>query len=107
MRHGGQTADFLILRMFLARVEGSVIATRKHPSLNGWRLLICQPVSGAGDPEGPPQVAIDPHGAALHERVVISSDGLAARKAVGDDRSPARWMVIAIVDEANPSECAT
>jgi len=62
--------------------------------------LICQPISAAGDPEGVPQVAIDPHGAGLHQRVVISSDGMAARKAVGDDRSPARWMVIGIVDEA-------
>jgi len=31
--------------------------------------------------------------------VIISSDGLATRKAVGDDHSPARWMIIAIVDE--------
>jgi len=93
--------------MFLARVEGSVIATRKHPSLNGWRLIICQPISGAGEPEGSPQVAIDPHGAALHQRVIISSDGLAARKAVGDDRSPARWMIVAIVDEPNSAERVT
>jgi microcompartment protein CcmK/EutM len=85
--------------MLLARVEGNVTATRKHPSLNGWRLIICQPISAAGKPEGVPQVAIDPHGAGLHQRVVISSDGLAARKAVGDDKSPARWMIVGLVDE--------
>ncbi|PWU21368.1 MAG: ethanolamine utilization protein EutN [Verrucomicrobia bacterium] len=86
--------------MFLARVEGNVVATRKHRSMEGWRLLICQPINGAGQPEGSPQVAIDPHGAALHQRVVISSDGAATRKAVGDERSPARWMVVGVVDEA-------
>jgi microcompartment protein CcmK/EutM len=85
--------------MFLARVEGNLTATRKHPSFAGWRLIICQPISKDGVPEGVPQVAIDPHGAAMHERVIISSDGLAARKAVGDDKSPARWMIIGIVDE--------
>ncbi len=85
--------------MFLARVEGNVVATRKHPSLQGWRLLICQPINRAGDPEGVPQVALDAHGAGMHQRVLISSDGLAARKAVGDDLSPARWTVIAVVDE--------
>ena len=85
--------------MLLARVEGSVIATRKHPSFNGWRLVICQPVNITGEPEGTPQVAIDPHGAGLHQRVVISSDGLATRNAVGDDKSPARWMIVGIVDE--------
>jgi len=85
--------------MLLARVEGNVVATRKHPSLDGWRLVVCQPISQAGDPEGSPQVAIDAHGAGLHQRVIISSDGAAARKAVGDEKSPARWMVIAVVDE--------
>lgn len=85
--------------MLLARVEGNVVATRKHPSLEGWRLLICQPINQAGEPQGAPQVAIDPHGAGLHQRVIISSDGLAARKLVGDDKSPARWTVIAVVDE--------
>ena len=85
--------------MLLARVEGNVVATRKHPSLQGWRLIICQPIGAAGEPEGAPQVAIDPHGAGMHQRVVISSDGLAARKAVGDDKSPVRWMITGIVDE--------
>jgi microcompartment protein CcmK/EutM len=84
--------------MILARVEGNVVASRKHPSFDGWRLVICQPINRAGEPEGSPQVAIDAHGAGLHERVVISSDGAAARIAVGDPRSPARWMVIGVVD---------
>jgi microcompartment protein CcmK/EutM len=87
--------------MLLARVEGTVVATRKHPSFAGWRLVICQPIGQAGDAEGAPQVAIDAHGAGMHQRVVISSDGAAARKAVGDEQSPARWMVIGIVDECS------
>ena len=55
-----------------------------------------------GQPEGAPQVAIDAHGAGMHQRVVISSDGSAARKAVGNEKSPARWMVLGIVDEKEP-----
>ncbi len=86
--------------MYLARVEGSVIATRKHPSLHGRRLVICQPIDVDGGPEGAPQIALDAHGAGMHQRVIISSDGAAARLAVGDPHSPARWMVIGIVDEA-------
>ncbi|MCU0771826.1 MAG: EutN/CcmL family microcompartment protein [Verrucomicrobia bacterium] len=88
--------------MLLARVEGNIVATRKHPSLEGWRLVLCQPISAQGEPEGTPQVAIDVHGAGLHQQVVISSDGLSARKAVGDTRSPVRWMVIGVVDEHEP-----
>ena len=85
--------------MFLARVEGNVVATRKHPSFDGWRLVICQPIDQAGAPEGAPQVAIDPQGAGMHQKVVISSDGMAARKTVHDEKSPARWMIVGIVDE--------
>lgn len=87
--------------MYLARVEGSVIATRKHASFNGWRLLICQPISLAGEPEGAPQVALDPVGAGMHQRVIISSDGAAARQTVRDNRSPARWLVVGVVDESS------
>jgi microcompartment protein CcmK/EutM len=88
--------------MLLARIEGNLVATRKHASLEGWRLLICQPINRAGDPEGAPQVAIDAHGAGMHQRVIISSDGSAARVAVGHERSPVRWMIIGIVDEKEP-----
>ena len=85
--------------MLLARIEGNVTSTRKHPSVLGWRILICQPVDGAGAPIGAPRAAIDPHGAALHQTVIVSSDGSAARQAVGDPMSPVRDMVVAIVDK--------
>ena len=64
--------------------------------------MICQPINNEGEPEGAPQVAIDSHGAGMHQRVVISSDGSAARKVVGDEKSPARWLVIGVVDEKEP-----
>src|SRR4051794_14911946 len=92
-------SSFFIFPMLLARVEGNVVATRKHPSLDGWRLVICQPINLTGSPEGAPQVAIDAHGAGMHEQVIISSDGSAARQAVGNEKSPVRWMIIGIVDE--------
>ncbi|HXJ57600.1 MAG TPA: EutN/CcmL family microcompartment protein [Candidatus Dormibacteraeota bacterium] len=92
--------------MFLARVEGNVVATRKHDSLEGWRLVICQPINAAGQAEGVPQVAIDAHGAGLHQCVIISSDGAAARAAVQDPRSPVRWLVLGVVDEKQPGVLA-
>src|SRR2546427_124553 len=45
--------------MLLARVEGNVVATRKHPSLTGWRLLVCQPINPTGEPEGALPIARD------------------------------------------------
>ncbi len=88
--------------MLLARVEGNVVATRKHRSLEGWRLVLCQLINPAGQPEGTPQVAIDAHGAGMHQQVILSSDGLAARAAVKDPKSPVRWMVIGVVDDKEP-----
>ena len=85
--------------MRLARVEGNVVATRKHPSLEGWRLIVCQPINLEGEDAGTPIIAIDPHGAGMHQHVIVSSDGLAARRAVGANRSPVRMMISGIIDE--------
>ncbi|MBT5708565.1 MAG: EutN/CcmL family microcompartment protein [Verrucomicrobia bacterium] len=85
--------------MLLARVEGSLVATRKHESLTGWRLIICQPLDSDGVAEGTPVVAIDPLGAGMHQKVIVSSDGMASRNAVGDPKSPVRMMISGIVDE--------
>lgn len=105
MRYGGQSKNLLRhKKMQYARVEGSVTATRKHPSFEGWRLVICQPLNGEGIADGVPVVAIDSHGAGMHQKVIITSDGLAARKAVKDNFSPARMMVIGVVDEPEGSE---
>lgn len=92
--------------MLMARVEGSMIATRKHPSLQGWRMLICQPLDAEGRAEGTPVVAIDPLGAGMHQRVIVSSDGSAARSAVLDERSPVRQIIVAIVDESETEVAA-
>ncbi len=85
--------------MFLARVEGNVVATRKHKSLRGRRLILCQPMNAAGDAEGVPIIAVDPWGAGLRQKVIVSSDGAAAKKAVNDPKSPARMMIAGIVDQ--------
>jgi microcompartment protein CcmK/EutM len=35
----------------------------------------------------------------MGDRVIISSDGQASRRAVGDEKSPVRWLVTGIVDK--------
>jgi ethanolamine utilization protein EutN len=80
--------------MRLATIHGYVTSTMKHKSLEGWRLLIAVPES----PDLAPQIVLDPLGAAIGQRVMISSDGSEARKIVKDERSPARWTVMGIID---------
>ena len=80
-------------------VIGHATATVKHRSLNGWRLVIVQPVGPDGRPDADPQIAVDRHGSAPGQRVVLNSDGLAARELIGDSKTPVRFFVIAVVDE--------
>lgn len=84
--------------MRIAIVKGYVTSTIKHNSLNGWRLILTQPVSSTEEIDGPPQIVIDNLGAAIGQKVLLSSDGSESRKIVGDDRSPARWNVLGIID---------
>jgi microcompartment protein CcmK/EutM len=55
--------------MQLARVIGSVVATRKEPALEGIKLLVIQPIGADGADVGRPLVAVDSVGAGVGERV--------------------------------------
>jgi len=84
--------------MQLAAVVGQGVSTIKHPSLQGWRLLVVQPLTCDGKEDGEPLLAIDRLGAGVDQRVMISNDGAGAREVIGDKRSPVRWMVLGIID---------
>jgi ethanolamine utilization protein EutN len=85
--------------MQLARVIGSATATVKHPSLEGRRLLVVQPVMADRlAPDGDPQLAIDTVAAANGDIVVITSDGAMLRGLLSSDTTPARWSAVALVD---------
>ncbi len=89
--------------MQLARVDGVVVATVCHPSMGRFRTVICQPLNAEGQPEGTPVLAVDSHGAGLHQQVIISTDGSATRELVGDEHSPLRNFICAIADPAAPA----
>jgi ethanolamine utilization protein EutN len=84
--------------MQLGTVIGHATATIKHPSMNGWRLAIVQPLNARREPEADPVVAVDKFGSGIGSQVVLNSDGMAARELIGDEQSPVRWFVIGIVD---------
>lgn len=45
--------------MYLGRVIGTVVATKKAVGLEGKRLLVVQPLDHLKAPSGPPEVAVD------------------------------------------------
>jgi ethanolamine utilization protein EutN len=85
--------------MQLGTVIGHATSTIKHPSLNGWRLLVVQPLGASRGADGDPVVAVDRFGAGAGETVILDSDGRGARQYVGDPKTPVRWFVAGIVDE--------
>ena len=85
--------------MILARVDGVIVSSVCHPSMVGCRTVICQPVDEQGRDEGAPILSLDPLSAGQHQRVLISTDGSNTRNYVGDQKSPLRNMILAIVDE--------
>ena len=85
--------------MLLCRVVGNAVATHSHPSLDGFKMLLCQQEDDSGTPTGePPFVAIDLFGAGMHQRVFVSTDGIGARGIVDDESSPVRNYIQGVID---------
>ena len=85
--------------MLLGTVIGLATATVKHRSMRGFRLAVVQPVNSQRRPDGDVVLAADPLGSAPGQAVVLNSDGKAARELVGDETSPVRYFVAALVDD--------
>ena len=85
--------------MLTARVIGLATSTVKHPSMEGWKLLVVQPLAADGrSPDGEPVLAVDSLGAGRRDKVMITSDGKSTRLLVGNNATPVRWAVIGIED---------
>jgi ethanolamine utilization protein EutN len=85
--------------MQLGRVIGNATATVRHPSMQGWKLLVVQPLAADGQsPDGDPILAVDNQGAGWGERIIITSDGKATRQLLNCETTPVRWSVVGIPD---------
>jgi ethanolamine utilization protein EutN len=91
--------------MFLARIEGTVVATAKHPTLAGCRFLVARRLEADGAVAEEPNVVVDWLGAARGATVMISTDGDIARERLGNN-TPARMVVVGLVDAVQQPEAA-
>ena len=83
--------------MQLAKVVGTVVASRKEPSLDGLKLLLVRPVDEDGRETGGHLGAADAVGAGPDEYVLIAA-GSSARQTTTTDKRPVDAVVMAIVD---------
>ena len=94
--------------MQIAPVIGSVVATRKHPSHEGLKLLLAQPLNLDGTDRGDAVVAVDAFNAGAGDRVLLTNEGFCAGSSV--DRWPATPIdaaVLGVIDEIQllPDAC--
>jgi ethanolamine utilization protein EutN len=83
--------------MLLARVVGTVVATRKDPRLEGKKLLVLRHISAEGGDEPGYVVAVDTVGAGYREKVLTVA-GSSARMAFGCKDCPVDAAVVGIID---------
>lgn len=87
--------------MQIARVIGTLVATQKHRSLIGAKLLLVQPLTVDDAPRGTPLLAIDSVGAGVGEKVLIVLEGRAAGEALRKKAAPVDAAVIGIIDQVD------
>ena len=90
--------------MQIARVVGTVVATQKHATFTGAKLLLVQPLGLDDTPRGTPLLAVDSVGAGVHEKVLVVIEGRAAGEALGRKGAPVDAAIIGIVDHVDARE---
>jgi microcompartment protein CcmK/EutM len=89
--------------MILARVVGTVVATRKDEKLFGAKLLVVRNVDPQGKDEAGYSVAVDTVDAGLRDKVLIVT-GSSARMAAGMKDCPVDAAIVGVVDSVEVKE---
>jgi ethanolamine utilization protein EutN len=89
--------------MILAKIIGTVVATRKDDRLVSSKLLVARAMDATGKLDGNYVVAVDTVDAGVGETVLIVS-GSSARMASGLKDCPVDAAVVGIVDEIDVSD---
>lgn len=91
--------------MYLGKIVGTLVATRKESSLDGLKFLVVRRLTVDNTEESGYVVAADAVGAGLGEVVMVAT-GSSARQTVMTDKRPCDAVIMAIVDtwEVNGEE---
>ena len=81
-----------------------MVATQKHRTFEGAKLLLVQPLNIDETPRGSTVLAVDSVGAGVHEKVLIVLEGRAAGEALGRKAAPVDAAIIGIIDAVTVDE---
>jgi ethanolamine utilization protein EutN len=85
--------------MKLGRVKGTVVATIKHPTFTGRKLLVVQPLDEKGEEKGDSFLAIDMVQAGTGDIVLVNQEGNGNRQLLKmGAQVPVRSLIVGIVD---------
>jgi len=84
--------------MVLGKVIGTLVASRKEPTLEGLKLLVVRACDVDGQPTGAIAIAVDAVGAGVGE-VVLYCAGSSARQTTVTQNRPVDATIMAIVDQ--------
>ena len=82
--------------MYLGKVVGNVVCTKKEESLTGYKLMIVEVINRHGE-SLTEIVAVDPVGAGRGEFVLVAT-GSSARMGVTGGQAPIDATIVGIVD---------
>lgn len=83
--------------MLLGKIVGTLVASRKEPSMEGFKFMVLRQLNVEGEETGGYVVAVDSVGAGTGE-VVLYATGSSARQTTATRDRPCDAVVMAIVD---------
>ncbi len=88
--------------MYLCKVTGTVVATRKQESLRPAKLLVVHQVDEHGEvlAEAKEMLALDPkYGAGIGDYVLVVREGKAVAQLMGSETFSANVVIVGVVDD--------
>ena len=87
--------------MRLARIIGTVVSTVHHEAFDDKRVMLCQPLSPQGEPDGAQVIALDRVDSGPGDVVLILKEGTGVRQLFGETQFPVRSVIVGVVDEVS------
>ena len=85
--------------MTICRIGGDVVSSLKNAHLQGYKLLLVQPVElDQKTPKGNSMIAIDRVNAGKDDLVLVNKEGSSARLILGDDENPVQAVIVGVID---------
>jgi microcompartment protein CcmK/EutM len=92
------------LKVYIAKVIGTVVATIKISHLDGHKLLLVDQLDLQGEETGYYDIAVDVVQSGPGDTVLVIDEGNGARQVLGLDPGAVRAVVVGVVDEVSLSE---